>query len=50
VPVGQIEIVEVLARLQLALRRRGGRVVLSDVSEEFAGLLELLGLTPLTDP
>jgi hypothetical protein len=44
-----LEIVEALARLQLEVRRDGGRVVLSDVCADLAGLLELTGLTALAE-
>jgi hypothetical protein len=44
-----VEIVECLARMQLELQRRGGRIVLSNVCEDLAGLLELTGLAALTD-
>ncbi|HWC36304.1 MAG TPA: hypothetical protein VG650_15970 [Mycobacteriales bacterium] len=48
--VPSIEIVEGLARLQLEVRRSGGRVVLTNVCEELAGLLELAGLSDLSGP
>jgi hypothetical protein len=44
-----IEIVECLAQLHLDLQRRGGRLVLSKVSEDLAGLLELSGLSALSE-
>lgn len=44
-----IEVVECLARLQVDLVRRGGRIVLTDVSSDLAGLLELSGLTALAE-
>jgi len=43
-----IEVVDCLARLQLELQRDGGRVVLTEVCEELAGLLALAGLGQLT--
>jgi hypothetical protein len=39
-----IEVVDSLARLQLQAQRDGGRVVLTEVCEELAGLLDLAGL------
>jgi hypothetical protein len=39
-----LALVEALARLQLGARRRGGRLRLSNVSDELRGLLELVGL------
>lgn len=39
-----IEVVDSLARLQLELQRDGGRVVLSDVCDDLARLLDLAGL------
>jgi hypothetical protein len=44
-----IEIVDCLAQLHLELQRRGGRLALSDVCEDLAGLLELSGLTTLSE-
>lgn len=44
-----IGVVDDLARLQLGARRRGNRLVLSVVSSELAELLELCGLTDLSD-
>lgn len=44
-----IEVVDCLARLQLEAQRNGGRVVLSDVCEDLAGLLDLTGLGNLSD-
>jgi hypothetical protein len=43
-----VEIVECLARMQLEVQRGGGRIVLSDVCEDLAGLLELVGLCELS--
>jgi hypothetical protein len=42
-----IEIVEALAQIQLEVRRTGGRIVLTNVSDDLAALLELSGLTEL---
>jgi hypothetical protein len=39
-----LELVDAVARLQLAARRRGWRMRLRDVPEELRGLLELVGL------
>jgi hypothetical protein len=44
-----IEIIDCLAQLHLDLQRRGGRLVLSAVCEDLAGLLELSGLTALAE-
>lgn len=43
--VPSIEIVECLAQLRLDLQRRGGRLALSDVCEDLAGVIELAGLS-----
>ncbi|HZT15236.1 MAG TPA: hypothetical protein VFA19_04760 [Gaiellaceae bacterium] len=51
-----LAVVETLARLQLALRRRGGELRLLDAPPElaellrFAGLAEALGLEPGRQP
>jgi anti-anti-sigma regulatory factor len=37
--------IDVLARLQLAARRRGGAVILRAASEDLKRLIELVGLT-----
>jgi hypothetical protein len=42
--VPSIEIVEALARLQLEVRRAGGRLVLTAVCDELAGLIGCVGL------
>ena len=39
-----LAVVDALARVQLSARRRGGRVGLTNVSEQLRGLLELTGL------
>lgn len=39
-----LSVVDDLAQLRLAVRRRGGRLVLSEVSAELADLLDLCGL------
>jgi hypothetical protein len=39
-----LALVDSLARLQLAARRRGGRLRLRNVTDELRGLLELVGL------
>lgn len=39
-----LELVDALARMQLAFRRRGWRMRLRDVPDELRGLLELTGL------
>ncbi len=44
-----IEIVDCLAQIQVELQRRGGRLLLSNVCEDLAGLLELSGLSALSD-
>ena len=64
VPVGRLaqghacdlDLVDRLVRIQLAARRRGGRIILRDVSQDLrellvvAGLTDLfVGLTPSTD-
>jgi hypothetical protein len=39
-----LDLIDALARLQLEVGRRGGRMLLRDVPEELGGLLELVGL------
>ena len=45
-----LDAVDQVARLALTARRLGVRIVLSDVCDELAGLLELAGLTATSGP